>query len=130
MSNVKGFHRCEKTSSRPDCRAWATVYAVDSGAGGWGGRYCPECAEALGWQILDRYAIEIEEPRPYGPDPDAEAVLEMLGMEMDGSSCSECEAPVGECLDVSYETGHDIGRWHACFYWPDGTIVCEDCAAG
>jgi hypothetical protein len=36
------------------CGAPATVYAVDPHPGGWGGRYCVPCAEALRFQIVDR----------------------------------------------------------------------------
>jgi hypothetical protein len=41
--------RCEQA-----CGAEATVYAIDRCPGGWGGRYCEPCAQALGFNVIDR----------------------------------------------------------------------------
>lgn len=37
------------------CGADATVYAIDPVPGGWGGRYCEPCVEALGFNVTDRF---------------------------------------------------------------------------
>ena len=128
MSNVKGFHRCEKTRATTDCKNWATVYALDSGAGDWGGRYCDTCAALLGWQVVDHYGTEIEEPRPYGDQGTVDAMM-AAGLEPDESRCVECDCPVGEHLDADPETGHDRMRWTTVFHWPDGSLRCEDCTS-
>jgi hypothetical protein len=36
------------------CGQTATVYAIDPMAGGWGGRYCTDCAHELGFRVTDR----------------------------------------------------------------------------
>ena len=41
--------KCEQ-----QCGEQATVYAIDPKPGGWGGRYCEPCAEALSFQVVDR----------------------------------------------------------------------------
>lgn len=37
------------------CGAVATVYAIDPIPGGWGGRYCQACVEALRFRVVDRF---------------------------------------------------------------------------
>jgi hypothetical protein len=41
-------------SCEQKCGQNATVYALDRGAGGWGGYYCEPCAEALRFMVVDR----------------------------------------------------------------------------
>lgn len=36
------------------CGRQATVYAMDSIPGGWGGRYCDECPSKLGFTITEK----------------------------------------------------------------------------
>jgi hypothetical protein len=40
---------CEQCREAP-----ATVYAIDPHPGGWGGRYCQACADALRFMVVDR----------------------------------------------------------------------------
>ena len=35
------------------CGSEATVYAIDRLPGGWGGRYCQPCADALAFLVTD-----------------------------------------------------------------------------
>jgi hypothetical protein len=49
-STVQRVRRaCEQRCGKP-----SEVYAMDSGAGGWGGWYCQPCATALRFTITDR----------------------------------------------------------------------------
>ena len=48
---VADLPACEQCKIRP-----ATVYAMGPGAGDWGGRYCQECADALGFTIQEKLA--------------------------------------------------------------------------
>lgn len=43
------------------CGREAVVYAIDPMPGGWGGRYCWACAEALRFRITDRLCAEADD---------------------------------------------------------------------
>lgn len=43
---------CELRCGRP-----AEVYAINPVPGGWGGRYCRECAESLGLTVVREFEL-------------------------------------------------------------------------
>lgn len=46
----------DKPPCEQKCGRAATVYAIDPVPGGWGGRYCTTCADALRFTAVDRLA--------------------------------------------------------------------------
>jgi hypothetical protein len=53
--------KCEQ-----QCGKEATTYAIDPLPGGWGGYYCQPCAEAMRFQVVDRYENGVMVPRGRG----------------------------------------------------------------